>query len=854
MTHSRPWHGALYPTTLGLALILQHLLLTHTASALLSTYVPIFLAAALITLLEYHAPYRTTWQPTRTDIQQDVLFMGLVQMLLPKLIQFTLTASALAYLHNHHLQPNLWPQDAAIATQVILLLVLVEFFRYWLHRLCHESPLFWRLHQIHHGPKKLYWLNVGRFHPLEKGLQLLLDTLPFVLLGVTETVFSVYFLLYAINGFFQHSNLPIKLGPLNYLISGAELHRWHHAQSRRIAQHNYGNNLIIWDWVFGTFYWPRAQHVGNIGLDHVQSKHFSWFLWLPFKGTLNALQRGLLRAYLTLKMWGLYWRDYVPLNNAAKHPASAQWRALRRILHAQKNTQFGQEHAFQQITSIQQFQASVPIQTYETLRPYIQRQIQQHTAEVTQQAAIMYAQTSGTTGSPKHIPVTAETLRLLRRHQNLLTYQQYQFNPRLFEGKIWGISCAAIEGHLAHHMPYGSASGLIYASLPKFAQAHYIVPQALFSLTDYDLRYRLMLKLALVHENITCLCAANPSTFLRLWTLLNETSTDWAQHFDHLTTAEIAQLPSHLVTTLQTRLRYTPTRRNHVCTQFTQPGPHALRDFWPHIQVLLTWTRGSCGIALHSLTATLPSSTQVIDLGYLASEFAGTVTMTPEQPFGIPLLHTEFFEFVAVHAWEAQRPEFLCLQELQAGQQYYVFITNHAGLYRYHMNDIIEAGAPWQQTPTLAFVQKGQGVTSITGEKMYETHVITAVQHALQEQSLSSPFFLMLANPIDSRYTLYLAIDRPLSKTKNLSECLEKHLFTLNIEYQQKRQSQRLKPLRITRLQPGCAEAYKQHCVHHGQREAQYKAIVLQYQADITFDLDAWAMRPPPEDACNSEN
>jgi len=41
-------------------------------------------------------------------------------------------------------------------------------------------------------------------------------------------------------------------------------------------------------------------------------------------------------------------------------------------------------------------------------------------------------------------------------------------------------------------------------------------------------------------------------------------------------------------------------------------------------------------------------------------------------------------------------------------------------------------------------------------------------------------------------------------------------------------------------LRPGAGDAYKQHCVHQGQREGQFKTVALGYRKDFSFDLDAW--------------
>ena len=76
----------------------------------------------------------------------------------------------------------------------------------------------------------------------------------------------MYFVFYAINGFFQHCNIKLHLGPLNYLISGPELHRWHHSVLVAESNNNYGNNLIVWDLIFGSWFLPRDRKVGDLGL------------------------------------------------------------------------------------------------------------------------------------------------------------------------------------------------------------------------------------------------------------------------------------------------------------------------------------------------------------------------------------------------------------------------------------------------------------------------------------------------------------------------------------------------------------------------------------------------------------
>ena len=237
------------------------------APLLFSSYLSVLVGGLGIVLHESFLPARDDWRPHSSDVASDSVFLVLVQVSIP----FILKASALAVIvavANTDL-PGLdqyWPSDWPILAQVALMLLIAEFFRYWLHRVMHEADPLWRLHAVHHASEKLYTVNVGRFHPLDKALQFFGDTLPFLILGVGADVFAAYFVLYAVNGFYQHSNAEVRLGPFNWIIAGPELHRWHHSAVIGEGHTNYGNNLIVWDVVFGTRFLPKGRSVERIGI------------------------------------------------------------------------------------------------------------------------------------------------------------------------------------------------------------------------------------------------------------------------------------------------------------------------------------------------------------------------------------------------------------------------------------------------------------------------------------------------------------------------------------------------------------------------------------------------------------
>ena len=225
-------------------------------------------------------------------MRTDTLFLIVVQVAIPYLLAITVVIGLAGAIQAAGLTVNIfWPHDLPVVLQVALMLLAADFMRYWLHRAFHRYPLMWRLHAVHHSPPQLYTINVGRFHPVEKSIQYALDTLPFALLAVAPEVLAAYFVFYALNGFFQHSNCRVYLGPLNYIVAGPELHRWHHSRRGREMNSNFGNNLIVWDILFKTRFLPEDRDVETIGIrNRLYPKGFFMQMRSPFVPGTAALK------------------------------------------------------------------------------------------------------------------------------------------------------------------------------------------------------------------------------------------------------------------------------------------------------------------------------------------------------------------------------------------------------------------------------------------------------------------------------------------------------------------------------------------------------------------------------------
>ena len=151
--------------------------------------------------------------------------------------------------------------------RVFAALAVAEVGLYWGHRWCHEVPLLWRFHVIHHSPRHLDWLVNSRGHPVDFIFTRLCGLVPLYGLGLAAPLHgdpgSVAFLVMLLGpawGFFIHANLGWRFGPLEWLIASPAFHQWHHANDNpAVINKNYAPMFPWVDRIFGTLYLPPSR-------------------------------------------------------------------------------------------------------------------------------------------------------------------------------------------------------------------------------------------------------------------------------------------------------------------------------------------------------------------------------------------------------------------------------------------------------------------------------------------------------------------------------------------------------------------------------------------------------------------
>ena len=192
--------------------------------------------------------------------------------------------------------------------------------------------------------------------------------------------------------------------------------------------------------------------------------------------------------------------------------------------------------------------------------------------------------------------------------------------------------------------------------------------------------------------------------------------------------------------------------------------------------------------------------------------------------------HFHYYEFVAEDELESENKHFLQLWELEKGKRYCPYVTTFAGLYRYNMNDLVEVGDSFCNTPTVHMIQKVNGIVTMTGEKLHERQFIEAVHEAEKQTGMQTKFFIGFADMDLSAYHFYYEfadLQTSQEQAEQFTHIVDKVLKDINIEYAAKRASFRVKDPLTHRLVGQSFEKFKAECIAEGARDGQFKLNLL---------------------------
>jgi len=155
--------------------------------------------------------------------------------------------------------------------QVVVFLLVSDFLQWCVHNLLHRVPFLWTFHKVHHAITTMDFVGSFRFHWAEILVYKTAQWLPLALLGVSGEAAFVVAVFGTFWGDLNHANLNVGLGPLGYFLNSPRMHLWHHdASDEGGVAKNFGIVLSLWDFLFGTAFWPRDRSPQVLGYPGIE--------------------------------------------------------------------------------------------------------------------------------------------------------------------------------------------------------------------------------------------------------------------------------------------------------------------------------------------------------------------------------------------------------------------------------------------------------------------------------------------------------------------------------------------------------------------------------------------------------
>jgi hypothetical protein len=524
---------------------------------------------------------------------------------------------------------------------------------------------------------------------------------------------------------------------------------------------------------------------------------------------------------------------------ALKDPRRAQAELLTRILRGNADTEFGRQHGFADLGDLAAYRRRVPVAAYADFAARIDRMMTGEQSLLIADPPIFFARTSGTSGAPKHVGYPARVTDEYWGFVGPMLWALERDHPGSLEHALT-LSGKHIEDRTGSGVPIGSASGFtrnVFRGMPFW----YVAPEEVFEEVRLEVRSYALLFYAL-RTPLRSVTSLNPSTLLTLLKKADEFGPALADDLERGTLAGGPPGTEELVARLPPLPPPAPAAAARLRGILKTHGAFVAREMWPELSVIQTWKGGSSQLYLPAIEERLPGCV-VRPLQASSTEGAFFVPLDDSWVGGVPALLSSVIEFLPASS-DPVADSFVDIAELSAGEGYRIAITNTRGMYRYLVDDVFYVDGKHDGVPVLRYSHRHNLTSSLTGEKLTEADIATAMTRALAaiEQPVAIAQFQVAPRWGDPpRYVVAVELARPAGEDalRALLHRFESALADANVEYRAKRESGRLGDPELLLVRPGEFDRIKKaRSSDLGRSDAQFKLPCL---ATKLIDADSFA-------------
>ena len=458
---------------------------------------------------------------------------------------------------------------------------------------------------------------------------------------------------------------------------------------------------------------------------------------------------------LTRTLSLLFLRRQKEIQRFGKNIEEIQHEQLRGLVKAARDTEWGVAHDFRGIRSYDDFRRSVPLQTYDDIKPYVARMINGEQNILWPSATRWYAKSSGTTNDKsKFIPVTPEVLK--RCHYKggfdcVAIYLRNNPDSRFFSKKGLILGGSHSPSPLNGDARQGDLSAILLQNINPLANLIRIPRKEIILMDEWESKLKAIVE-STRNEDV----------------------------------CNLSGVPSWMLTLIKAILRRT--------------GREYLTDVWPNLEVFF---HGGISFEPYreQYKALIPSDRMRYMETYNASEgFFGLQDDPVDRGLLLMPDYGVFYEFIPAGEVGTENPTILPVEAVETGKNYAMVITTCGGLWRYQIGDTVRFTSLFPHK----FVISGRTKHFINafGEELMVDNADKALAATCREtgakvkEYTAAPLFML--DKAKGRHQWLIEFERRPDSLAQFASLLDQNLKKLNSDYEAKRYKEiSLQPLEI---------------------------------------------------------
>ncbi len=327
-----------------------------------------------------------------------------------------------------------------------------------------------------------------------------------------------------------------------------------------------------------------------------------------------------------------------------KYPHEVQSEWFKKLIITAKDTEWGRKYDYRSIQSVEQYKERVPLNNYESLKPYIEKLRLGEQNLLWPSDILWFAKSSGTTSDKsKFIPVSTEALEEchFKGGKDMLSLYVNNFpNTALFDGRGLAMGGSHTINEINNASYYGDLSAIIIENLPFWAEFIRVPKKSVALMSEWEAKIEKLAEDTIPH-NVT----------------------------------NLSGVPSWMLLLLKRILEKT--------------GKMNILEVWPNLEV---YFHGGVNFTpyIEQFKKLIPSSSMNYMETYNASEgFFGLQDRSSSKAMLLMLDYGIYYEFIPVNELDKEDPKVLGLHEVRQDINYAMVISTNAGLWRYIIGDTI---------------------------------------------------------------------------------------------------------------------------------------------------------------------